>query len=376
MFKKTSLALAVAGLAFAGQSIAAPSVNVSGFVDLGIEYYSGDTGSYIFPGMQAPQGNSDDQNIGMINPVTSRFTVSGDETHANGWTTGYHIEQNVNVLDDGGPSFQTRQGYISLSKDQHSIIIGSQWSPLFEYSAWNAMKTEGHGYGAYYFTTELLPGSLAYGFRNDSTINYTFGGGGYDTSPFTFTVAAHIGEDDRVLLDANDDPILDADGNSQKLNDSGITGVTLGGAASFGQVTVNAAYVQSIVSDSDVSTDLAAPSLASIGAKFRANDQLEVGFNYQSVDKDDAAGDKRTSMSVGGMYELASDLSIHAGYGFGEDDDGTELESDIYAQVIKSVSDTFHIRLELEQTSSITSDADGNEKGDDTVVAVFLRQSF
>jgi predicted porin len=371
MFKKTSLALAVAGLAFAGQSIAAPSVNVSGFVDLGVEYYSGDTGSYIFPGMQAPQGNSDDQNIGMINPVTSRFIVSGDETHANGWTTGYHIEQNVNVLDDGGASFQTRQGYLSLSKDQHNIIIGSQWSPLFEYSAWNAMKTEGHGYGAYYFTTELLPGSLQYGFRNDSTINYTYGGGGYGTSPFTFTVAAHIGEDSRVLLDGNDDPILDADGNSQKLNDSGITGVTVGGAASFGAVTVNAAYVQSVVSESDVAKangGLTAPSLMSVGAKFRANDQLEMGFNYHSVDKDDGTDDKRTSMSVGTMYNVAADLSIHAGYGFGEDDNGLELESDVYAQVIKSVSDTFHIRLELEQTSTTA--------GDDSVVAVFLRQSF
>lgn len=366
MFKKTSLALAVAGLAFAGQSIAAPSVNVSGFVDLGVEYYSGDTGSYIFPGMQAPQGNSDDQNIGMINPVTSRFIVSGDETHANGWTTGYHIEQNVNVLDDGGASFQTRQGYLSLSKDQHNIIIGSQWSPLFEYSAWNAMKTEGHGYGAYYFTTELLPGSLQYGFRNDSTINYTYGGGGYGTSPFTFTVAAHMGE--AGPIDHDDDENTD----NIRVNDAGISGVTLGGAASFGQVTINAAYVQSIVSESDAAKaanyDVAAPSLASIGAKFRANDQLEVGFNYHSVDKDDGTDDKRTSMSVGTMYNVAADLSIHAGYGFGEDDNGFELESDVYAQVIKSVSDTFHVRLELEQTTTTA--------GDDSVVAVFLRQSF
>lgn len=362
MFKKTSLALAVTSLTFAGQSMAAPSVNVSGFVDLGVEYYSGDTGSYIFPGMQAPQGNSDDQNIGMINPVTSRVTVSGSEEHASGWTTGYHIEQNVNVLDDGGASFQTRQGYISLSKDQHNITIGSQWSPLFEYSAWNAMKTEGHGYGAYYFTTELLPGSLQYGFRNDSTVNYTYGGGGYGTSPFTFTVAAHIGEDDRTF-DDDANPATD----EVKANEAGVTGVTVGGAASFGQVTVNAAYVQSMVSEASGAT-LAAPSLASIGAKFRANDQLEVGFNYQSVDKDDAAGDKRTSMSVGGMYEVASDLSVHAGYGFGEDDNGFELESDIYAQVIKSMSDTFHVRLELEQTSTTA--------GDDSVVAVYLRQAF
>jgi hypothetical protein len=308
----------------------------------------------------------------MVNPVVSRFIVSGDETHANGWTTGYHIEQSVNVTDDGGPSFQTRQGYISLSKDKHNITIGSQWSPLFEYSAWNAMKTEGHGYGAYYFTACELPGSLECGFRNDSTINYTYGGGGYSTDPITFTVAAHIGEDDRKYDPANTPNDSDDDVNA---NESGITGVTIGGAASFGQVTVNAAYIQSMVSEAPGAT-LAAPSLASIGAKFRANDQLEVGFNYQSVDKDDAAGDKRTAMSVGGMYEVASDLSIHAGFGFGEDDNGFELESDVYAQVIKSVSDTFHIRLELERTATVSSDADGNVDGDDTVVAVYLRQAF
>lgn len=354
MFKKTSLALAVAGFTLAGNAVAAPSVNISGFVDLGLEHFSGDNTGLIFKGLGSPQGNNDDRNLAMNNPVVSRFIVSGTEEHANGWTTGYHIEQEVNALDDGGASFNTRQGYISLSKDKHNITVGSQWSPLFEYSAWNAMKTEGHGYGAYYFTTAGLPGSLQYGFRNDSTINYTYGGGGYSTDPITFTVAAHVGEDDRVN------------------NESGITGMTVGGAASFGQVTVNAAYVQSIVSEAE-GTNVAAPSLASVGAKFRANDKLEVGFNYQSLDKDDAAGDKRTAMSVGGMYEVASDLSVHAGFGFGEDDNDAELESDIYAQVIKSVSDTFHVRLELEQVSA--KDAAGNS-GDDTVVAVYLRQSF
>lgn len=375
MFKKTSLALAVAGLAFAGNSMAAPSVNVSGFVDLGLEYYSGDGTGYIFDGFNAPQGNSDDQNIAMNNPVTSRFIVSGSEEHDNGWTTGYRIEQNVNALDDGGASFQTRQGYISLSKDKHNITVGSQWSPLFEYSAWNAMKSEGHGYGAYYFTTELLPGSLQYGFRNDSTINYTYGGGGYSTDPFTFTVAAHVGEDGRTF-----DHDSDADTDELKANDAGISGVTVGGAASFGPATVNFTYVQSMVSESqdakDNNYDVTAPSLMSIGAKYRANDQLELGFNYHSVDKDDAAGDKRDSMSLGGIYNVSPDLSLHAGYGFGEDDNGAELESNIYAQVIKNVSDTFHVRLELEQVSAITSDADGNVSGDDTVAVVYLRQAF
>jgi hypothetical protein len=374
MFKKTSLALAVAGLAFAGNSIAAPSVNISGFVDLGLEYFSGDDAGLIAEGFNAPQGNNDNQNLSMTNPVVSRFIVSGDETHANGWTTGYRIEQSVNVTDDGGPSFQTRQGYISLSKDNHNITVGSQWSPLFEYSAWNAMKTEGHGYGAYYFTACELPGSLECGFRNDSTVNYTYGGGGYSTDPFTFTIAAHVGEAGPIDHDDNSNT------DKIRVNDAGISGVTLGAATSFGQMTVNAAYIQTIVSESDAAKaanlDVAAPSLASIGAKYRANDQLEVGFNYQSVDKDDAAGDKRTSASVGGMYEVSSDLSVHVGYGFGEDDNGYELESDVYAQVIKSVSETFHIRLELERTATVSSDADGNVDGDDTVVAVYLRQAF
>lgn len=375
MFKKTSLALAVTGLALAGNVIAAPSVNISGFVDLGLEYYTGDDAGLIDEGFNAPQGNNDDQNLSMINPVVSRFIVSGDETHANGWTTGYRIEQSVNVTNDGGPSFQTRQGYISLSKDNHNITVGSQWSPLFEYSAWNAMKTEGHGYGAYYYTTCELPGSLYCGFRNDSTVNYTYGGGGYSTDPFTFTIAAHIGEDDR-----SSDHDNNSDTDEIKLNDAGVSAVTIGGAASFGQVTINAAYIQSIVKESDAAKaaniDVAAPSLASIGAKYRFSDQLEVGFNYQSVDKDDAADDKRTSMSIGGMYDVSSDLSVHAGYGFGDDDNGFELENNVYAQVIKSISDTFHIRLEVERTDTVSSDADGNQDEDDTVVAVFLRQAF
>ncbi|EAT11031.1 porin [Bermanella marisrubri] len=372
MFKKTSLALAVAGLAFAGNSMAAPSVNISGFVDLGLEYYSGDGTGLIAQGFNSPQSNTDERNLAMNNPVVSRFIVSGSEEHANGWTTGYRIEQEVNALDDGGASFNTRQGYISLSKDKHNITIGSQWSPLFEYSAWNSMKSEGHGYGAYYFTACELPGSLSCGFRNDSTINYTYGGGGYSTDPFTFTVAAHINEDGRVLEDVNGNPIKDADGNEQTMNDAGITGMSIGGAASFGPATVNFAYIQSIVTESDVAKangGLAAPSLMSVGAKYRAAEELELGFNYQTVDKDDGTDDERTSMSFGGMYNVAPDLSVHAGYGFGEDDNGAELESNIYAQVIKNISDTFHVRLELEQVSTKNS-------GDDSVAVVYLRQSF
>ncbi|WP_396588334.1 porin [Bermanella sp. R86510] len=363
MFKKTSLALAVTGLAFAGQSIAAPSVNVSGFVDMGLEYYSGDGTGLIFNGYNSPaQGNSDEQNIAMNNPVTSRLIVSGSEEHDNGWTTGYHIETQIDVLDDdaanGTAPVTTRQANITLSKDKHNIKVGSQWSPLFEYSAWNAMKTEGHGYGAYYFTTADLPGSLAYGFRNDSTINYTYGGGGYSTDPVTFTVAAHIGEGDAT-------------------NEEALSGMTAGGAVSFGQVTVNGTYIKAMTTSADE------PSLMSVGAKYRANDQLELGFNYHSVDKDDVAGDKRTSMAFGGMYNVTPDLSVHAGFGAGEDDNGEELESNIYAQVIQSVSDTFHIRLELEQVSAKTfkdTNNDGTEdsivSGDDTVAVVYLRQAF
>jgi len=354
MFKKTSLALAVAGLAFAGQSIAAPSVNVSGFVDLGVESYSEtDLGTDIFAGLGSPQANTDKKALSMNNPVNSRLIVSGGEDLGNGWTSSYHIETAIDVLDDdagnGTAAVTTRQANISISKGKNTITVGSQWSPLFEYSAWNTMKTEGHGYGAYYYTTERLTGSMQYGFRNDSTINYTYGGGGYSTDPVTFTVAAHINESNEVT------------------NEEGITGITAGGAASFGQFTINAAYVQAMA------TDTAEPSIMSIGGKFRANEQLEVGFTYQLADSDlgNAAGDERSYVSVGGMYQVAPDLSVHAGFATGEDDDETErqMDSDIYAQVWKNVTDTFSIRGEFEMI-------DYGDAGDASVVAVYLRQAF
>ena len=64
MPKKSLLAIAIASIAASQAATAAPSLDVYGFVDIGLEHYNEDgitAGSDVFPGGDAPNGNSDEQ---------------------------------------------------------------------------------------------------------------------------------------------------------------------------------------------------------------------------------------------------------------------------------------------------------------------------
>ena len=376
MSYKTPLAIAIATASLSTGAIAAPSVNFYGFVDIGLETYSasGNAGNqHVFAGggsddpANAANGNSDDREFALTNGVQSRLGVKGEEDLGDGWVGSYRVEARINVLDDGGQFARTRLGYFGLANGEHSIKVGAQWSPFFEYSAWNTHRGEVQGVGSYFYITEVLAGqSVGYGYRNDSTINYTYGGGGFSNSPFTATVALHIAEDGRTV---------EVNGEDELVNDSGISAVTIGGAATFGNLTLNAVGIQSIVKESDAAKaaneDVAAPLIYSLGGKFQATKQLELGLAYRVADRDTGEDDGKTSTTVAAAYQVNDKLTVNLGYGVGEDDnkDNLQLDGNIFGSAYYQLSGNRLAGFEFEE-------ADYGDDGKAQAFMVSLRQSF
>ena len=268
MNKKSLLAMALTSAAFSNVALAAPTADIYGFVDIGLENFNNEgitNGSDVYPGADTPNGNSDEQEFALTNNVQSRIGVKGEEVIEGGWKGTYKMEFRVNVLESGGNALRTRLGWLGLEKGDHSFKIGTQWSPYMAYSAWNTARGEAQGLASYFYITDTLPGSIGYGFRNSSAISYTYGNGGWgQSSPYSATIALHVGDDNRKVV---------VDGKDVLANDSGITAVSLGGAATFGQVTLNAAYVKSVVSLSDAgqnAPDAAAASLVAANSAVAA----------------------------------------------------------------------------------------------------------
>jgi predicted porin len=371
MNKKSLLAIAITGAVFSNAAMAAPSVDVYGFVDIGLEQYNesglGDKGTDIFAGGFSPNGNSDEQEFALANNVQSRLGVKGEEAIEGGWKGTYRMEFSANVLKSGGEALQTRLGWLGLEKGEHSFKIGTQWSPYMSYSAWNTNRGESHGLGSYFYITDELKGSLAYGFRNSSTISYTYGNGGWGAaSPVTATVALHVGDDDREVA-------------GELTNDAGITGITVAGATTLGNVTLNAVYVQNLVSESDAAKanvsaakDLVTePAIFSAGAKVQVSNDLELGFTYRGADRDTEENDYTYTTSISSQYQLNEKTNIHLGLGQGEDDDATarQLKLNFYGQVWYQASESRSVRFEFEHV-------DYGDDGEALVTVVSMRQAF
>jgi predicted porin len=379
MYKKSLLAMALTSAAFSNVAMAAPTADIYGFVDIGLEHFNNEgitNGSDVYPGGDAPNGNSDEQEFALANNVQSRLGIKGEEAIEGGWKGTYKMEFRADVLTSGGYGLRTRLGWLGLEKGDHSFKVGTQWSPYMAYSAWNTARGESQGLASYFYVTTTLPGSLAGEFRNSSTISYTYGNGGWgQSSPFSATVALHVGDDDRKVTDVNDNKILDADGKEQLASKSGITGATVAGAATFGPVTVNSAYVKTFASETDAAkaagNKLTEPSIYSVGAKYQATPELELGFAYRGADQDLAKDSIKTSTSAQAQYQINKAWNIHVGYGIGEDENkaNRQLDSNVYAQLWYQATDSRSVRFEFEQ-------ADYGKDGKSTVSVVSLRQTF
>jgi predicted porin len=370
MNKKSLLAIAIASVAFSSVATAAPSVDVYGFVDIGLEQINKSglsNGADIFAGGFSPNGNSDEQEFALANNVQSRIGVKGGEDIEGGWKGTYRMEFTANVLESGGEALKTRLGWLGLEKGEHSFKIGTQWSPFMSYSAWNTNRGESHGLGSYFYITDELKGSMAYGFRNSSMISYTYGSGGWGAaSPVTATVALHVGDDDRKV-------------GGELTNDAGITGITLAGATTLGNVTLNAVYVQNLVSESDAAKanvsaakDLVTePAIFGAGAKMQVSKDLEFGFAYRGADRDTEENNYTYTTTVSTQYKINDKTHIHLGLGQGEDEDSSarQLKSNFFGQIWHNFSDSRSARFELEHVNY-------GDDGEALVTLVSMRQAF
>jgi hypothetical protein len=386
MNKRSLLAIAIASAAFSNVAMAAPTADVYGFVDIGLEQFNESglsNGDDIFAGGDTPNGNSDEQEFALTNNVQSRIGIKGEEAIEGGWKGTYKMEFRANVLESGGNALRTRLGWLGLEKGEHSFKIGTQWSPFMSYSAWNTNRGESQGLGTYFYITDELKGSMAYGFRNSNMISYTDGSGGWGAaSPVTATVALHVGDDDRKAT---------VGGTDELTNDAGITGITVAGATTLGNVTLNAVYVQNLVAESDAAkanletaklsanaTSIAAakdlvtePAIFGAGAKMQVSKDLELGFAYRGADRDTDENDYTYTTSFSSQYQLNEKTNIHLGIGQGEDDDASarQLKLNFYGQVWYQASESRSVRFEFEHV-------DYGDDGEALVTLVSMRQAF
>ena len=85
MHKKTLLAIAIAGITASHTASAAPSADIYGFVDIGLEHFNESAlsnGTDVFAGGDTPNGNSDEQEFALTNNVQSRIGIKGEEATA------------------------------------------------------------------------------------------------------------------------------------------------------------------------------------------------------------------------------------------------------------------------------------------------------
>ena len=362
--------MALSAAAFSNVASATPSADIYGFVDIGLEHFNNEgitKGSDVYPGGDTPNGNSDEQEFALTNNVQSRIGIKGEEAIEDGWKGTYKMEFRANVLESGGNALAIRLGWLGLEKGDHSFKIGTQWSPYMAYSAWNTARGEAQGLASYFYITDTLPGSLVVGFRNSTAISYTYGNGGWgQSSPYSATIALHVGDDDRKVTSGSEQVLA---------NNAGITAVSLGGAATFGTVTVNGAYVKSLASESDAAkaadVDLTEPSIYSLGAKVQATPELELGFAYRAADRDLDDDSMKTSTSVQAQYQINKAWNIHVGYGIGDDEIKTnrQLDGNAYAQLWYQATESRSVRFEFEE-------ADYGSDGKSTISVVSMRQAF
>lgn len=376
--KKSLLALAVSGGLIAAPMAATAAPEVYGLIDIGLEQLTDSDdlvgGREIFSGFNSIDGNSDDKDFTLQNGMQSRLGVRGKEDlDFGGLTASYNVELAIDVLGEPGGAFAdsvgTRLGWAAIGGDWGTVKVGSQWMPLFEYGGWNTMRTDTHGYGTYFYVTELLSNSLAFGFRQGSAISYSYGSAWGHSDSFAFNVTAGIGEGEENIQ-----------GNDVQ-NEEGISSIQVAGQYSFDKrISVNAVYLKEFNSYEGGGAANQEPELMNVGGRWSVTDALEFGVNYIVVDTDNADSDKRDAVTIGSFMDFGNGLTGHLGVGNGSDDrdedvdvEGRDIDLNVFGFVKQALSDRTSVRLELEHVSY---DGDAVDDGQATVAMVALQHAF
>lgn len=406
--KRNVLALAISsGMVMAPAAAMAEGPEVYGLIDIGLEHYTdsdGAAGSEIFQGFNSAAGNSDDRDVALSNGMTSRLGVRGSEDldfGGLGLVASYNIELQMDVLSDGRNNQNTRLGWAALGGDWGQVKVGSQWQALYEFGGWNTHRTDVHGYGTYYYTTELLDDSLQYGFRQDSAISYEYGSAWGHSDPFAVKVTLGIGEGsnsidvqepaqvavnddgDALYLDGNGDITTEEDdaltrtGSESVSNEEGITSIQIAGQYSFDQrISVNGVYIRQWNTYAGGGALNHDPELFNVGARYSVTDALELAVNYTQADRGDEDSNKRDSVAIASMMDFGNGLTGHLGFATGSDDldeadGGYDIDLNTYGYIKQALSDRTSVRLELENVQY-----DNADDSSATMAMVGLQHSF
>lgn len=356
MFKKTAIALAVAGAYGASLPAAQADEHTSssfyGFVNVSADYAdenNGGTPSNIF----LPPGADGDIHLG--DQANSRFGFRGSTDLGNGLTAGARVEigfgtsafNRGSVREDAAP-WDKRLAYVDLSGNFGTLRLGNQWGALFEYLGAITFRSYGFGGADWYESTRHINDD-AFGLRVSDAVNYTYGAGGYGSDPFTFTAQG----------------ILDQDNDGGADSDETIDAYTLAAASSFGGFKIAAAYYGENGGPGEPE-----PELIGIGGTFDITDAINVGARWTTVDRDDGSDDPTTLSFIGSM-DFGGGFSGMAKYAVGSDDTEGDLDT-IFLQMNKNLGAGTNVYVEVEQA---TRDLAGPDP-ESTVIAVGMIKNF
>jgi predicted porin len=357
--KKSLIALAVTGALAA--PLSASAAEVYGRVNLGIQSVN-DDGVAVY---------GQDEGLGMKN-VSSRFGVQGDEDLGNGLTAIYKYEFSVNARNAGGFAANNRLSYLGLEGDFGTLKLGRVWSAWYNYLGWNTDRSQFWGGPGYYgyptFGYNVGPTT-----RSSNTVQYTFGGGGYSSDPFTFTVETQMdptsagGRADGASLGTD----VDGDGNTDEADPTSFDTITAAAQGTFGPVSINGAYRQAYSDNNAVDAE---PSQLGVGARFNTG-PFYLGGSFITTDPDVNGASEPEMVEVLGTYDFGNGLSTQLSVSEFDADTANDAGNvtGVFAQVNMAVSSRTNVYTELQRL-----DVDGGSGSDTTpqVLLVGLGHSF
>lgn len=356
--KKSLIAVAVAGACTVPMA-AAQAAEVYGAVNVQLESVSvGDAGKtgLIFSTPEKEEAPA------MADVFETRLGVTGSADLGGGLTANYTFEVGIgtSAFDDPGGSveedadFETRLTWVGLSGDFGSVRAGTMWSALYAYLGWNFFRTCCHGGAPYYYITSGLE-SNAYGLRIDSAVQYTYGGGGYSSDPFTFTVELNMEDETDSAID---EEFLDA--------------ITVAASTTFAGVTLDVLHTSE--TETQPATGSAPePSLTGFGVEWGAGN-FWIGGNYIIFDSGTDVDDpEATAMMLKAEYSFGNGFKIGAGIGSGDGGDIKPDMSSIFLHAEKNLGAGTVLYAGYE---SAETETDAGTVGEDSVFHVGIRHSF
>lgn len=387
--KKSLIALAVSSVVVAPAT--AQAAEVYGNVQVGWESTSTDNGGtgMIF------NTTGDDSGGGAQDTWETRLGVSASEDIGNGLTAGANFELGLSTSSVGAGSvnedvgFQTRLANVTLGGDFGMLKLGTQYGLFYEYAGWNHGRTVAHGFGGHYwfFNTASNQTVDPSGLRVDNAFTYTFGGGGYSSDPFTFSVQLHMDGNDEAGNQIGTTTTTIAGittvtvSNTAVDDEEAIDAIHVAAQGTFGPVTVNGQVMQENNTDSST-VNVPEPMVFTIGARWSSG-PFYVGGTFLQSDNDinnpgqTVSDEPNAILGMAGM-DFGNGYAGKVGFGTGDADrgDGNGDMTNFYVEGTKTLGERTTLWAEFE-TASTEDTANGNtDDSDEQIFAVGVNHSF